>query len=87
MGDVKSYPAKRTKKKLLQEMKMDILRNKSLWEQIWESQNKKCAICDRVTTLRNTAKSSYSLKIICKECYSHPESHTIIILDEFANYR
>ena len=53
----------------------------SLWEQIWLSQNKRCASCGEKVVLNNTAKSSYSLKIVCQDCYDKPR--VMIILDEW----
>lgn len=55
--------------------------SKELWKQIWESQDKKCAECGKPVALKDTAKSSYSFKIVCQKCYEHPNVH--IILDEF----
>ena len=54
---------------------------KNLWEQIWLSQGKKCASCGKAIPLNVTAKSSYSLKIICQKCYDKPK--VMVILDEW----
>lgn len=57
---------------------------KTLWEQIWEAQDKKCAECGNDTKLTRTAKSSYSLKIVCQEC--HWGGETTVILDELTPF-
>jgi len=56
---------------------------KSLWEQIWLSQNRKCTSCGKFVSLENTAKSSYSFKIVCQRCYENPHRF-VVILDELA---
>ena len=42
----------------------------SLWESIWQSQGKRCASCGKEVELKDTAKNSHSLKIVCQGCYS-----------------
>ena len=56
----------------------------NLWEQIWRGKNRKCGDCGKFVALRDTAKSSYSFKIVCQRCYNHPK--IIIVIDEFASY-
>jgi len=54
-----------------------------LWEQIWESQDRRCAICNREVALTDAAKYGCSFQIICKDCFNSPPSADIIIMDEW----
>ncbi|KKL66908.1 hypothetical protein LCGC14_2140280 [marine sediment metagenome] len=58
---------------------------KSLWEQIWLSQDKKCSECGKIVDLKDTSKNLHSFKIVCQPCYDNPSSLTMVILDEWAN--
>ena len=56
-----------------------------LWEQLWLSQDKKCAECGCQVAIEDTASPGHSFKILCQTCYDKPKSITHIILDEYAN--
>ena len=56
---------------------------KSLWEQIWLGQKKKCSSCGKFVALKDTAKIGCSFKIVCQKCYDNPPQKTVIILDEW----
>ena len=60
-------------------------RTPTLWEQIWLAQGKRCAVCNKEVLLENTAKNTYSFKIVCQDCYSNPRL-TTVIMDELADY-
>ena len=55
-------------------------REMALWEAVWLSQGKRCATCNQEVALRDTAKSSYSFKIVCRDCYDNPP--VTVIIDE-----
>lgn len=57
----------------------------SLWEQVWLSQDRKCAECGSSVELNDTAKSSYSFEISCRTCYDRPSS-IMVIYDEFSTW-
>jgi hypothetical protein len=47
--------------------------NRSVWESIWLSQDKKCAQCGNEVELKDTGKRAYSFEVICKNCYKKPQ--------------
>jgi len=55
---------------------------KSLWEQVWESQDRKCSKCGNEVRLEDTAKNSHSFEIVCRTCFE-ASSIDMIIFDEF----
>ena len=56
-------------------------KQEKIWEQIWLSQDKRCAICGREIALVDTAKNSRSFEIICQDCYNKPIM--LVMLDEW----
>jgi len=48
------------------------IKKKGVWRGVWLAQNGQCDSCGKAVELKDTAKSSYSFRIVCRNCYNKP---------------
>lgn len=53
----------------------------NFWRLVWESQGGRCKKCAMPTKLEDSGTESRSFDVICKDCFSNPEPHFVIIDD------